>query len=293
MILVDKRRGSYELLPYLQALRVPVKAAFLDYGDFAIEGGKGPEDEPVRIGVERKTLGDLVTSMQSGRFTGQREDSSMGQLPGMLTEYDVPLLVVEGVWRPALDGTIEVLFIPKNQKPEKKEFGFWVPFRGQMLYRAIDRFLLTVLFKARVPHFRTTGMRETAALLADLHVWWVDKGYDEHKSHLANDRTYDPRPDRLLWREPGRVERVAPRFPGIGDTRAGAAGAVFPTVEEMVNAPVEKWLEVEGVGPTTAYRVWHWLREPGPRKKASRGRVQVGDRDAARPRYRKGESDGR
>jgi len=292
MILVDKRRGSYELLPYLQALRIPVKAAFLPYGDFSIEGGKGPDGEPVRCGIERKQLGDLVTSMQSGRFTGQREDGSMGQLPGMLVEYDVPLLLIEGVWRPAADGTIEVLFIPKNQKPEKKEFGFWVPFRGQMLYRALNRFLFTVLFKARVPYFRTMGIRETAQWLADLHVWWVDKGYDAHKSHLANDRTYDPRPDRLLWREPNFVEQIAMRFPGVGEVRAGAAAAQFPTVEAMVLAPVEEWLMVEGVGAKTAEKLWHKLREPQGKKKATRGRVQVGDRDAARPRYRKGERNG-
>ena len=286
--MVDKRRGSYELLPYLQALRIPVKAAFLDYGDFAIEGGKGPEDEPVRIGIERKTLGDLVTSIQSGRFTGQREDGSMGQLPGMLVEYDVPLLLIEGIWRPAADGTIEVLFVPKNQKPEKKEFGFWVPFRGQMLYRALNRFLFTVLFKARVPYFRTMGIRETAQWLADLHVWWVDKGYDAHKSHLASDRTFDNAPDRLLWRAPNFVEQVAARFPGIGDVRSKAVAERFPTVLDMVNADEEEWLEVEGVGAVTAERLHRKLREKPTGKQKTRGRVRVGDRDAERPRYTKG-----
>lgn len=239
---------------------------------------RGPGDDLVTTACERKTLADLVTSIQSGRLSGH-------QLPGLVKAYDFPLLVIEGIWRPAPDGSIEVLYTPKNQKGNR-EFCFWVPFRGQALYRAVSRALLTMLFKARVPWISTTGMRETAQVLFDLHEWG-QKGWDEHRAHLGVDRSWDPRPDRLLWREPNFVQQVARDFPGIGDVRSEAAAAVFATVEQMVNAPVEDWLRVDGVGKTVAGKLWRKLREPQG-KRARRGKLVVEDRDAARPRYTKG-----
>lgn len=281
MILVDSRSGSRELLPYLKALRTPAKHTMLEYGDFAMKL-RGPDDELVTVGLERKTLSDLVTSIQSGRLSGH-------QLPGLVKAYDFPLLIIEGTWRPAVDGSIEVLFTPKNQKPEKKEFGFWLPFRGQMLYSAVSRALFTFLLKARVPWIRTMGVRETAQVLFDLHQWG-QKGWDEHRAHLGTDRTFDPRPDRLLWREPNFVAQVARSFPGIWDVRSEAAAKQFATVEEMVNAPIEDWVRIDGVGLPTATRLWKKLREPQG-KRSRRGRLAVDDRDAARPRFRKEDND--
>ena len=90
MILLDDRTGSGELLPLFRPYDAPVELARLDFGDacWLGNGATGPE----LVGVERKTIHDLVSSMRSKRLSGY-------QLPGLLRTYDWVYLLVEGVWR--------------------------------------------------------------------------------------------------------------------------------------------------------------------------------------------------
>lgn len=224
--------------------------------------------------MERKTLGDLVSSIFSGRLSAH-------QLPGMLKTYDVAIVVVEGIWRPTEEGAIEVWWSPRGEN-----WGKWVAFKSQATYRAVVRYLMTLRFKARIHVERTTCVVETARWAYDLYRWWNEKAWEDHHAHLQADRTFDPRPDRLLWREPDFVQQVAMAFPGIGETRSFAAAESFESVWEMVAASAKEWSKVDGVGPLTAGRLWAKLREKRvPRKIVVR--AGVGDRDAARQRYRK------
>src|ERR1035437_1169131 len=70
MILIDKRIGSADLLAPLQAAGFDAQLVELAFGDLAFEG-KGPNGTTLNVGVELKRLGDLVSSLRTGRLAGQ------------------------------------------------------------------------------------------------------------------------------------------------------------------------------------------------------------------------------
>src|SRR5271169_4444109 len=98
MILLDDRVGSHELLPYFSPYGVQVESTRLDYGD-ACWVGKGPDGDCM-VGVERKTIGDFISSMRGKRLAGH-------QLPGLMSSYEFTYLIVEGIYRPGETGELE------------------------------------------------------------------------------------------------------------------------------------------------------------------------------------------
>ena len=93
---VDDRVGSRELLPELKRLHIPAEKVRLPFADAAFEGN-GPAG-PVKVGIERKTIYDLMQSMTTGRLSAH-------QLPGLVQNFDHRWIVVEGPSRPAKTST--------------------------------------------------------------------------------------------------------------------------------------------------------------------------------------------
>src|SRR5574341_487369 len=84
MIHIDPRAGSDKLIPRLQALHVPVSKTQLEYGDIHWLG-RGEDDRPIPIGIEYKTITDVLDCIKTGRFAGR-------QLEGMQDAYEL-------IWR--------------------------------------------------------------------------------------------------------------------------------------------------------------------------------------------------
>ena len=82
MILVDDRIGAVEIAPLLGSPNVTCR---LEFADFAWSGN-GPDGQ-VDIGVERKSLLDLLASMTTGRLSGH-------QMVGLTAQYDWVYLLV-------------------------------------------------------------------------------------------------------------------------------------------------------------------------------------------------------
>jgi len=59
----------------------------------------------------------------------------------------------------------------------------------------------------------------------------------------------------LLLKPPSLVRRVAKELPGIGWERSLLVEETFDSVRTMVNAPLEQWLEIEGIGKGIATKV--------------------------------------
>jgi ERCC4-type nuclease len=95
-ILVDYRKGGGKtdapqiIVDHLAKLGVKAEKADLQFGDFAFEGN-GP-DGTISIGVERKTLHDLLNCIDDARYAGH-------QRVGMKQMYTISYLLVEGHWR--------------------------------------------------------------------------------------------------------------------------------------------------------------------------------------------------
>ena len=168
MMFLDSRVGSKDLLDPMRRFGIPVELTTLDYGD-ATWLGKGP-DGPLPVGVELKTIGDLLSSLVSGRLTGH-------QIPGMVQQYHQVWLVVEGMVK------------PDRETGELQQFrgSGWRPIelgRRRFTYHDFSAFLATLETKAGVHVRQTEGRWETACLLASLYRWW-QKDWESHRGHLA------------------------------------------------------------------------------------------------------------
>lgn len=235
MIFVDKRQGSAELYAPLQARGVGVELTTLEFGDCCFVGN-GPQYQ-VLVGIERKTIRDLIQSMTTGRLSGH-------QLPGLVEQYNYRWLLVEGRYRESKEGFIELPW--KNG---------WETCR--LMYTALESYLLTVQLRAGVSVQRTYDLRDSAAWLALLYRWWTNKEWKEHRAHLA---LHQPG-DRELWHRPNLVHRMAAQLPGIDEKARDIAGK-FKTVKDMVEAEESEWRSIPGIGKITAQRVRAAMRDP-------------------------------
>lgn len=250
---VDSRVGSKQLLPLLKKLHIPATKTRLEYGDFALDGN-GPEGE-VRVGVERKTIYDLLSSIGSGRLSSH-------QLPGLVKEYDYCWIVVEGLWRPGKDNVVEVFR------------GGWRKAPGWISYSEVDRYLVTLEVRGGMRVRRTTNLTETAIFLGGLRRWW-SKPWEAHRAHLGVEKGVDSRlmgrtlENEILaartpkaWAQLRRkvVRRVACTLPGLGYEKSAAVAKRFGTVEDLVEAGGKEWQEVPGIGKTLGGRMPKLLR---------------------------------
>lgn len=235
MILVDERTGSRELLQSIRNFGCDAELTKLDAADFAFSGC-GPEGD-VYVGVERKTISDLVQSMRSRRLAGFQHVQ-------MSRIYDECYLFVEGLWRRGRDtGLLEV----RNST--------WHVLRGNIRYAEADRFLCSLQHQGGIHIWRTADEEETAAAVSDRYLWWQKPWHE----HTAMQSLYAPqfepkREGHKPRRQSTLLENIAAQLPGI-DSKADRVAAHFTSVREMVQADEKEWMKVEGVGKVGAKKI--------------------------------------
>lgn len=245
-LLIDRRVGSSDLYPLLQRVGVQVELTTLPFGDAAFLG-RGEHDTPTPIGIERKRLGDLVSSLMGGRLNGH-------QLPGLLAAYRFTWIIVEGDWRRDAHGT---LLVPRR--------GGWKPLeagRTRFRWDSLASWLLTVSLRGGARLLFTRDADDTAAWIATLYAWWTSKPWQDHRGHLALDEAI-PEHDAMMLIPPTVVARVAAQLPGIGYEKARAVGAHFPTVLSMACAGLSEWRQIDGIGDGIGRRVVKLIQEGG------------------------------
>ena len=94
---IDDRGHQPPLLPYYKPYAVEATSLTMDAGDIFF-CGNGPTGV-VNVGIERKKIADLAGSIRSDRLAGLQLDG--------LVEYDIPILLVEGLWRAGRMGELE------------------------------------------------------------------------------------------------------------------------------------------------------------------------------------------
>jgi ERCC4-type nuclease len=248
VLYVDRRIGSAEFAKLLADLRLPIAITTLAYGDFAFLG-TGDAGAPVPIGIERKTIEDFTSSMWSGRLPGH-------QLPGLLQAYEDIWIVLEGVWRTNFQtGAVEV---PKGPKKWRQ-----IEAGSQVLSgKGLEAMMLTLELRGGVRFRHTRSKLETGRFLSSLYRWWTDgEGASGHHSHL---RLSSTRADKALLHTPSLCRVVAAQLPQVGWGRSGPVSRYFKTTEAMVNAPIDEWLKIEGIGQGIALKVWQALRSEKP-----------------------------
>ena len=238
MMLVDSRVGSGDLVTRLAALGVPAELTTLEYGDVACVG-HGP-DGLIPLGIEIKTLPDLLASMTSGRLAGH-------QLPGLTKTFGPWVwIMVEGIWSIADDGTLQT-----------RRGGTWEPVTlgpRRYLWTEFQRYLMTLTNCGGATIVTTTSRNETTRWLAAWYQWWTSKEFSEHHSHLALHRKTRPEGSGYLT-APSPLRRVVAELPGIGYTKSAAVEAHFKTIHHCATAGVEEWEQIPGIGPVIAAKV--------------------------------------
>ena len=233
MLLVDNRIGSKELHPAL-AKQVESQLTHMEFADFSWLG-KGPDDSLACVGVERKRIGDLISSMQSGRLSGH-------QLRGLINNHDITYLLVEGMWKSDKDGLLCTY-----------KYGKWVPYshgRGVMV-REVSNYLNTLAIACGVKVWQTQTAEMSVGWLVNTYRWW-QKRWEQHgawKQFHVSPMT------QVKLRKPTLVERVAKEFDGVGWERAMGVGKRFGSVMEMVVADQKGWLGIDGIGKGLAGKI--------------------------------------
>jgi ERCC4-type nuclease len=234
MLFVDDRAGSSDLINPLRTAGLPVESLRLDSGDIYFTG-RGEGGAPVNIGLEHKSVSDLINSLNTERLQGF-------QMVRMLDTYDRNWLVIEGEWQHDEAGKVTTWKKPQGRRV--------IP--GAPLAVELEKRLLTLEIRGgmRVRHCATR--KDTIRFITGLYRWWTDCDLDAHKSHLA---LHAPDLDRQL-RIPISLKReIAARLPGIGYERSGEVDRYFCSIREMINAPEDVWVKIAGIGKGIARKV--------------------------------------
>lgn len=197
-------------------------------------------DMGCRIGIERKTLGDMVGSLLKNRLGGR-------QIPLMLDQYNACCwVVIEGLWRPGARDEIE---IPIG--------GQWRGSRYGLTYTQLESWMTRydVLGKGRLLRWRTATNIETAAFVASKFGWWRK----EWHKHSFNQIDKLPPPTKALLFKPNPKEKNFASLDKIGIKKMKKVAAHFPSMWQLYNASTEE-LMAAGLGKKDAKDVWRAIR---------------------------------
>ena len=239
MILVDSAVGSRELLTGIRQLGCDAESVPNVATDFQWDGW-GPSGR-VLVGVERKTISDLLDSVRSHRLAG-------GQVGRALDCYDYYYLIVEGPWRRAEGGMLEIGF-PWHQP------------KGQFRYAEVSHFLNRLRFLGNVFTWRTFGIDETVATLVD----WHDQWQHPWSEHLDKRVIYAPAPippregKGIFQSEATPVQRWLYQLPGMGDKKTFDLSSYFSCPRRIVELGSHEWETLPGIGKTGARKVLEWI----------------------------------
>jgi len=247
MIVIDSRTGSKELAPLFEQIGAKYTLGQLEAGDFAFDGNtpKGPS----RLGVERKTIRDLLQSMQSGRLVDV-------QIPRMLDLYDRSYLIVEGLcranpWTGMLEEACE------DAKDHKRIWWREVTLgRQRFMWEHFDHFLCSLEWTP-VRVRRTTGEANTVRNIISLHSYH-QREWKDHKS--LRTMYFDPWNVIPLQSRENPVRSVARELPGIGVEKSLACQMKWRSPFDMIAMSTsEDWQSLPGVGPKTARKILNWI----------------------------------
>lgn len=230
MLLVDGAVGSNDLVAPLVRMGLPAELAQLPSADLAFTG-LGDNSVPWDIGIEYKNLHDLVSSLRSDRLQGH-------QIPKMRKAYDVSYLVIEGELLYDSGGRLVKRVGRRDVRP--LQGGMTV---GELLKR------VQVLYTCGGVHPVWAHTREDALQqIAAIYRIWTDKARDQHNSHIA---IYQAPPLVSI----SETRQTFATLPGVGLKKSGHVEKHFKTIKRAVNASVEEWAEVEGIGITLARKI--------------------------------------
>jgi ERCC4-type nuclease len=244
MILVDKRKGSgsdgkgNELLqPLIRKLGIPCEDVTLPYGDVCFEG-KG-EQGPITIGIERKTLHDLLQCIEDARYVQQRA--------GMLKLYSkgCTYMALEGLYGYGDGNGYDGQLMQGYRRGQS-----WGPLKVRggrtPLYAKLYRYLMSVALSG-VIITPSMDLPHTAYNIVEMYHYF-QKRWLSHTSMIEVHKTAIP----ALDGKPSLVRRWANDVTDVGAIYSIEAEKIFPNGTALGNSSESDWLRIPGVGPKSA-----------------------------------------
>lgn len=235
-IWIDSRTGSKELLPLLRKQGLTAELATLDAGDFAFDGAGPDGPGTLSVGIERKTLSDLVGSLRSGRLQGRRVDGvNASQIHRLHETYEVVFLLVEGRYYTDRRGR---LLAEQGRRA----------LTGGFSEDSLNKALLSLQLRGGMQLQHTRDAKESARWLATLFRWFTDKGWDAH-STLHTPMTRESITPVSQFRD------IVMRFAGLGIAASLAVERFctepdgHPSLETMLRMPLSAWENLEVATP--------------------------------------------
>lgn len=243
MVIVDKRDGSRGLA-YCAALLDHCQLDTLEFGDVMLTGHGPDPEKSITIGVEVKSVHDLLQSISTGRLAGH-------QIPGMVKSYDHCWLLIYGNARPGADNYLEV-----NRQ------GRWQHFRlgrNPVPWSYLEGFLLTAQLFSPI-RIKWVYNEDEAAKWISVFDRWLSKKWDQHKGlQVFNESQAQAAPPGADPVE-AQIAKIAAQLPGVGWTRAWGAARHFDSIEQMMEASMLEWQEIDKIGPVLAKSIRQTIR---------------------------------
>jgi ERCC4-type nuclease len=247
VLYLDNRVGSIDLESPLRALGLGVRTGQYRSGDVWF-WGNGPDDEMVKVGIERKNIRDLLSSIESGRLMGE-------QWPKLRQDYQRVYLLVEGITRANRDGLLEEMRIDRGST--------WATVRAGRgvgaLANAYDAFLVSVQEFSGMKVLHTDSPRDTARVCGALWRWW-QKEYEDHSAHcpIADAQVSGLAALGVSVRVPAIVKMLV-QVPGVGPKRAREIAKEVQTMYRLCQMTPE---ELQALcGKVTGLAIWTELRK--------------------------------
>jgi ERCC4-type nuclease len=260
VVLIDDRAGSRDLIKF-PPLNSTGELCRLDSADVAIPGN-GPNG-PVVIGIELKSISDLLSSTDRGRLQAT-------QIPDMIGTYDINWILYYGITRPSPDGaSLQILRARyKNEQGKWKwrsatSFDicaslplYWGNYQvggRDVNYGYLESLILAITdmgFRVK----QVSGVQEAAAWIGVVSRRY-SKSWEKHRVMRTLDHSGQVALPPELDRGVKQRIRFAETLPGIRFERAVEAAKHFTSVREMANAPAEEWQKVPKIGKIIAQSV--------------------------------------
>lgn len=222
MILVDPRGGSCELAAPLRKMGVEIDDKYeLPFGDLVFEG-RGVGGAPVSIGIEFKTLRELISAIRTERLQGY-------QMRGMRPLFTHSYLFIEG----------ELLYDARGRLLRRTGKRTTKPLPGQMGVNELLKRIHVLHLCGGLNPWWTTSRKDTLQSIVALYHTWTDVDLDKHKSHLA---IYEAPPLLPI----SDFRRSVKTFPGVGMRTSAAVEQYFKgSLQRATAASASEWASIE------------------------------------------------
>lgn len=216
--------------------------------------GRGPMGSVIEIGIEYKTIWDVLACINDGRFAGN-------QLPN-LREFDYAFLLIEGMIQEGSDASgcrLEVYGSPMGKPRGWYGTDEWGRGKRVWTYVEFEHWYFSMMFRGGVCVLPFTRSKwDSGRRVGSLWRAFNDKAWEEHSAHLAHSKAHLA---PLRGDQPAFLRAIS-EYGSIGPQGALAADKLFKSsMRAACAATVDQWAEMPvggGVG------------KGGKRKRASR-----------------------